>query len=94
MKTMINIKADRDVKIKAQKVAKKVGMPLSKVIFAYLRDFVRREIVHFPLRDSLALGKFKGVHKPAVQRRLGRIHKDIAAETLQVLHSADEMDTY
>ncbi len=96
MKTMINIKADRDIKIKAQKVAKKLGMPLSTVINAYLRDFVRTETVHFSLRDTLPLGKPEGVLKPAVKRRLDRIHKDIVAgrNLAGPFHSADEMDTY
>ncbi len=76
-KTIINIKTDRDVKAKAQKVAKKLGMPLSTVINGYLREFVRTETVHFSLRDSLPLGKPEGVLKPAVARRLARIHKDI-----------------
>ncbi|MSU55720.1 MAG: hypothetical protein EXS51_00205 [Candidatus Taylorbacteria bacterium] len=77
MKTIINIKADRDIKIKAQKVAKQLGVPLSLVINNYLRDFVRTKEVHFSLRDSLPLGKPEGVLKPAVARRLARIHKDI-----------------
>lgn len=77
MKTMINIKADRSVKIQAQKVAKKLGMPLSTVINGYLREFVRTETVHFSLRDTLPLGKPEGILKPAVKRRLARLHKDV-----------------
>ena len=99
MKAIINIKADRDVKVKAQKVAKKLGMPLSTVINAYLRDFVRTETVHFSLRDTLPLGRPEGVLKPAVKRRLDRIHKEIQAgkgispafdnaeDAIQYLHS-------
>jgi addiction module RelB/DinJ family antitoxin len=76
MKTMINIKADREVKIKAQKVAKDLGMPLSTVINAYLREFIRTKSVHFSL---MPLGTPEGVLKPHVKRRLARIHKDIVA---------------
>lgn len=76
-KTIINIKADREVKVKAQRVAKQLGVPLSLVINNYLREFVRAKEVRFSLRDSLPLGKPEGVLKPAVARRLARIHKDI-----------------
>lgn len=72
---MINIKADREVKIKAQKVAAGLGMPLSTVINAYLREFIRTKSVHFSL---LPLGKPEGILKPHVKRRLARINKDIA----------------
>jgi addiction module RelB/DinJ family antitoxin len=74
MKTMINIKADREVKIKAQKVAADLGMPLSTVINAYLREFIRTKSVHFSL---IPLGTPEGVLKPHVKRRYARIHKDI-----------------
>src|SRR3989344_7872399 len=97
MKTIINIKADRDVKIKAQKVAKQLGVPLSLVINNYLRDFIHTKEVHFSLnRDTLPLGKPEGELKPAVKRRLARIHKDIVAgrNLSPAFHSAAEMDAY
>ena len=74
---MINIKADREVKLKAQKVAKRLGVPLSLVINNYLRDFIRTKEVRFSLRDALPLGTPEGELKPAVKRRLARIHRDI-----------------
>lgn len=80
MKTIINIKADRDVKIKAQKVAKQLGVPLSLVINNYLRDFVRTKEVRFSLnRDTMPLGTPEGVLKPAVKRRLARLRKEALA---------------
>ncbi|MDO8564439.1 MAG: hypothetical protein Q7R88_00390 [bacterium] len=79
MKTIINIKADKEVKIRAQKVAKQLGVPLSLVINNYLRDFIRTKEVHFSLRDSLPLGKPEGVLKPAVARRLARLHQEVVA---------------
>ncbi len=96
MKSIINIKADREVKIKAQRVAKKLGMPLSTVINGYLREFVRTETVHFSLRDTLPLGKPEGVLKPAVERRLARIHKDIVAgrNLSPSFSSIEAMDSY
>ncbi|MEK7208124.1 MAG: hypothetical protein AAB699_01080 [Patescibacteria group bacterium] len=78
-KVIINIKADREVKRKAQKIAAGFGMPLSTVINGYLHEFIRTKEIHFSLRDSLPLGKPEGVLKPSVARRLARIHKEIQA---------------
>ncbi|MBU1164397.1 type II toxin-antitoxin system RelB/DinJ family antitoxin [Patescibacteria group bacterium] len=47
MKTIINIKSDRDIKEKAQKIAKNLGLPLSTLINAYLRQLIRNEEIHF-----------------------------------------------
>ncbi len=93
---MINIKADREVKIKAQKVAKQLGVPLSLVINNYLRDFIHTKEVYFSLRDSLPLGTPQGKLKPTVLRRLARIHKDVVAgkNLSPAFHSVKEMNAY
>lgn len=44
---MINIKADREVKKRAQELAADLGLPLSTIINAYLKQFVREEEVYF-----------------------------------------------
>ncbi|OHA70311.1 MAG: hypothetical protein A3D64_00435 [Candidatus Wildermuthbacteria bacterium RIFCSPHIGHO2_02_FULL_49_9] len=44
-KTLINIKTDKKLKTKAQKVAKELGFPLGTLINAYLRDLVRHRRV-------------------------------------------------
>ena len=49
MKTVINIKTDKEVKDKAQKIAKELGLPLSTVVNAYLKEFVRDREVKFSL---------------------------------------------
>ena len=46
MKTMINIKADRAVKEEAQKLAKELGLSLSAVVSASLKQFVRNREIH------------------------------------------------
>jgi len=69
-KTTINIKADKEVKEKAQKVARDLGMPLSTVINAYLKQFIRTKEVHFYLKGGL---------KPSVKRRLDRLQKEVIA---------------
>lgn len=40
MKTVLNVKTDVEVKEKAQALAKHMGIPLSTVVNAYLREFV------------------------------------------------------
>ena len=67
-KTTINIKADKEIKEKAQKVARDLGMPLSTIINAYLNQFIRTKEVHFYLEGEL---------KPSVKRRLDRLQKDV-----------------
>ena len=59
MKTIINIKADKDVKEKAQKTAKQIGLPLSTVINAFLKQFILERSVTFsvPLRPTKWLQK-------------------------------------
>ena len=47
MKTVINIKADKDVKANAQKVARELGLPLSTLINAYLKQFIRNKAAYF-----------------------------------------------
>ncbi|MCG2809513.1 MAG: DUF6364 family protein [Candidatus Portnoybacteria bacterium] len=54
MKTVINIKADRDVKIKARKIAEELGLSLSAVINAYLKQFVRNKSVYFSATPSMS----------------------------------------
>ena len=80
---MINIKADREVKEKAQRVARDLGMPLSTVINAYLRQFIRNKEVHFFIEGEL---------KPSVKRRFDRLHKDVkeGRNLSPVFHSAEE----
>lgn len=40
-KTVLNVKTDVDVKKAAQETAREIGVPLSTVVNAYLKDFVR-----------------------------------------------------
>jgi addiction module RelB/DinJ family antitoxin len=46
MKTVLNVKTDRDVKIEATKVSKEMGVPLSIVVTSLLKKFINdRELV-------------------------------------------------
>ncbi len=40
MKTVLNVKTDKDVKEKAQELAKHLGIPLSTIINAHLKAFI------------------------------------------------------
>ncbi len=66
-KTVINIKADKEVKEEAQDIARKLGMPLSTIINAYLKQFIRTKEIHFSLEGEL---------KPSVEKRLNRLQKE------------------
>ncbi|MEY2664371.1 MAG: hypothetical protein RIT04_179 [Candidatus Parcubacteria bacterium] len=45
MKTIINIKADKDIKDLAMRTAKDMGVPLSTIVNALLRQFVANRSV-------------------------------------------------
>jgi addiction module RelB/DinJ family antitoxin len=47
MKTLINIKTDKKVKEGAQKVAKELGLSLSAIINASLKQLVKNKEVYF-----------------------------------------------
>lgn len=68
MKTLINIKADNDVKVKAKKIAEDLGLSLSAVINAYLKQFIRNKSVYFSAAPSMS---------PEFEKLLGAIENDI-----------------
>ena len=59
MKTVINIKADKDVKEQAFATAKDMGIPLSTIINAFLKRFISDRSVTFmaPLKPTKHLEK-------------------------------------
>ncbi len=68
MTTVIHIKADKEVKENAQKAAKDLGLTLSDVINASLRNFIRtREIVFSDIPQMT----------PELEKLLGRVEEDI-----------------
>lgn len=87
VKTLINIKADKEVKEQAQKTAAELGLSLSAIINAYLRQFIRTKEIHFSLEGEL---------KPSVKKRLDRLEKE-AREGKNLSPSfsnVKEMDAY
>ncbi|PIR05186.1 MAG: hypothetical protein COV57_00385 [Candidatus Liptonbacteria bacterium CG11_big_fil_rev_8_21_14_0_20_35_14] len=46
-KTVLNIKTDKKVKTEAQETARELGLSLSTILNAYLKEFVRKKKVIF-----------------------------------------------
>jgi len=84
MKTVINIKADRDVKEEAVKTAKQIGLPLSTVINAFLKQFIAQQSVTFAV--SLSPTRW-------LQRILSEADKDFreGKNIAGPFHSAEDM---
>ena len=71
MKTIINIKADIDIKKSAQGIAEELGLSLSTVINAYLRQFVRNREIHLSTSPHMSL---------ELETYLSKIEKDIKTQ--------------
>lgn len=85
--TVISVKTDKKTKREAQKVAGELGIPLSTVLNAYLRQFVREREVRVSVTPVL---------KPAKVRELERIMKDVeeGKNLSPAFTSAEGMDRY
>ena len=70
-KTLINIKADKEVKKNAQKIADDLGLSLSDVINASLRNFIRTREVRFSAVPEMT---------PELERLLGVVEEDIKSK--------------
>jgi addiction module RelB/DinJ family antitoxin len=71
-KTVMNIKIDRGVKEKAQAISKELGLPLSTLIGAYLRDFTRTKEVHFSIEPVPNAATAKRWQEASEDIRAGR----------------------
>ncbi len=67
-KTVIYIKADKEVKTNAQKIARELGLSLSDVLNASLRNFIRTREVRFSAIPQMT---------PELERLLGTVERDI-----------------
>jgi len=68
MNTVIHIKADKEVKENAQRLARDLGLSLSDVINASLRNFLRTREITFSSVPHMT---------PELERILGPIEEDI-----------------
>ena len=84
---MINIKADREVKETAQKIAMDLGLPLSGVINAFLKEFIRSRSISFSVIPKMS---------PAIEGLLSGIESDIkkGKNLSPVFSSAEAANSY
>ena len=68
MNTVIHLRANREVKENARRVAQELGLSLSDVINASLRNFIRTREVYFSHTPRMT---------PELEKLLGRAEKDI-----------------
>lgn len=54
MKTVLNVKTDKEVKEQARQVAEELGLPLSSVVNALLKQFIRDREISFSLKEYKA----------------------------------------
>ncbi len=67
MKAIINIKTDKEVKENAQKVAADLGLTLSAVVNASLKQFIRSKEVYFSAIPKMT---------PELEKLIGRVKTD------------------
>jgi addiction module RelB/DinJ family antitoxin len=67
MKTQLIIKTDKEVKMQAQKTAKELGLPLSTLINAYLKQFIVTKEAHFSILPKIT---------PRLERLIRQVRKD------------------
>lgn len=82
MTTVLNVKIDEKLKKEAQKAAKAMGLPISTVVAASLRDFVRTRTITISSPPRL---------KPEVEAELLRISAD-AREGINVSPAFDNLE--
>jgi antitoxin component of RelBE/YafQ-DinJ toxin-antitoxin module len=59
MNTTILLKTNKALKDEASRVAKELGVPLTTVVNAYLRQFVRDREIHISMEPLLSTKKLK-----------------------------------
>lgn len=87
MQTVIHIRADKEVKKNAAEAAKALGLSLSNVINAALRNFIRtREVIFSDIPQMT----------PELEKLLGKVEEDIKNNRNIVgpFYSPREMDEY
>ena len=67
MKTILNVKVDKEEKEKAKQIASQMGLPLSAIVNAHLREFIRTREFTVRLEPRL---------KPEVEKDLLKMSKE------------------
>lgn len=87
MKTVINIKTDIEVKEAAQKIAKELGIPLSIIVNAHLKEFIRERKFSAAIQPKF---------KPKVWKELQKATKEGLAgkNVVGPFKTSEEMNEY
>ncbi len=87
MKTIINIKADKEVKENAQKLAEELGLSLSAVINSQLKQFIRSRSLFISSIPTMT---------PELEDLLGKIEKDIkeGKNLSPAMANVEEIESY
>ena len=70
MKTTLHIKVDKDIKTKSAKIAQKLGLSLSAIVNASLRNFIKTETFSVSTGQQMT---------PYMESWLEEVEKDIKA---------------
>ncbi len=82
MNTVISVKVDRVVKASAQEVAKSMGLTLSSLVNAYLRQVVATRRIELYAPEQMT---------PKLEKLIAQVEKEIeAGETVGPFNSADD----
>lgn len=68
--TVMTVKTDTTLKLKAQKLAEKLGLKLGTLINALLRQFVKDRAVHLTTEPAYRMNR-------ALEKELEQVEKDI-----------------
>jgi len=87
MDTVINVKTKKEVKLRAQKVAGELGLSLSAIINAYLRQLARTKEIRFSITPRMS---------PELERLIGKVDYDVARgkNLSRAVSSHKELDEY
>lgn len=87
MKTIINIKTNEEIKKEARKIADNLGLSLSAIINAYLRQFIRNKEIYFSLTNKMS---------SELEELLGKIELDIRKKKnlSKIVSTAPELKRY
>lgn len=72
MKTVLNVKTDKEVKEKAQDLAKHLGVPLSVVVNSYLKEFIRSGEFTLRREPQLRASVAKRLEKAIAEAKEGK----------------------
>jgi len=71
-KSVINFKVDTEVKEEAQKLARELGVPLSSIVNAQLREFLRSRTLNVSAEPRMSAYLEKVIETVEKDRKLGR----------------------